>query len=59
LSKIKNYIETHQNSLKNGKLFLILLNFGWVVDLAMSIFEFFDTPDTHGCASAVFAENEI
>ena len=29
-----------QNSLKNGKLFLILLNFGWMVDLAMSIFEF-------------------
>ena len=30
----------HQNPLKNGKLFLILLNFGWMVDLAMSIFEF-------------------
>merc|ERR1712051_227414 len=45
--------------------FLILLHFGWMIDLAMSIFEFltkflsFDTPDTPGCASAVFAENEI
>ena len=40
LSKIKNHQEIHQNSLKNGKLFLILLNFGWMVNLAMSIFEF-------------------
>ena len=40
LSKIKNHQEIHQNSLKNGKLFLILLHFGWMVDLAMSIFEF-------------------
>ena len=40
LSKIKNHQEIHQNSLKNGKLFLILLNFGWMVDLAMCIFEF-------------------
>ena len=30
----------HQNSLKKGKLFLILLNDGWMVDLAMNIFEF-------------------
>ena len=30
----------HQNPLKNGKLFLILINDGWMVDLAMSIFEF-------------------
>ena len=30
----------HQNSSKNGKWFLILFNFGWMVDLAMSIFEF-------------------
>ena len=54
----------HQNSSKNGKWFLILLNFGWKVDLAISILNFsqnfwsFDTPDTPGCASAVFAENE-
>ena len=40
-------------------VFLVLLNFGWMVDLAISIFEFltkfwsFDTPDTPGCASAV------
>ncbi len=30
----------HQNSSENGKGFLILLNFGWMVNLAMSIFEF-------------------
>ena len=30
----------HQNSSKYGKWFLILFNFGWMVDLAMSIFEF-------------------
>ena len=30
----------HQNSLKNGKLFLILLNDGWMVDLAMGSFGF-------------------
>ena len=30
----------HQYSSKTGKWFLILLNFGWMVDLAMSIFEF-------------------
>ena len=34
----------HQNSFKNSKLFLILLNDGWMVDLAIkyvgSIFEF-------------------
>ena len=30
----------HQNPLKNGKLFLILLNDGWMVDLAMGSFGF-------------------
>ena len=30
----------HQFSSKTGKWFLILHNFGWMVDLAMSIFEF-------------------
>ena len=41
LSKIKkNPEEMHQNSSKDGKWFLILFNFGWMVDLAMSIFEF-------------------
>ena len=40
LSKIKNHWEMHQNSLKNGKLFLILLNDGWMVDLAMGSFGF-------------------
>ena len=30
----------YQNSLKDGKLFLIFLNDGWMVDLAMNIFEF-------------------
>ena len=40
LCKIKNHQEIHQNFLKNGKLFWILLNFGCMVDLTMSIFEF-------------------
>ena len=40
LSKIKNREEIHQNSLKNGKLFMILLHFGWMVDLAMKFSEF-------------------
>ena len=30
----------HQNSLKKGELFLILLNDGWMVDLAMGSFGF-------------------
>ena len=40
LSKIKNHGKMHPNSLKNGKLFLILLNDGWMVDLAMGSFGF-------------------
>ena len=38
--KPKKHQEMHQNSSKTGKWFLILLNFGWMVDLAISIFEF-------------------
>ena len=38
--KSKKQWEMHQNSSQNGKWFLILFNFGWMVDLAMSIFKF-------------------
>ena len=62
LKTIKKFIKIHQK-MANGFWFYSILagrsTWQWVFLNFSQNFWSFDTPDTHGCVSAVIAENEI